>query len=76
MQSGRLRLKLVSAQSLYDLSLRFATSGNDVVLVLNRELENHEKSRWFQLLYQSDNAVVGSEVFFIYKFLPKPKSKL
>lgn len=70
------RLKLVTAQSLYDLSLRFATSGNDVVLVLNRELENHDKSRWFQLLYQSDNAVVDSEVFFIYNFLFKPKSKL
>lgn len=67
------RLNPVTTQSLLETSLKFANKGNAVVLILNHELDKNEQSHWFKLIHKSENAVVDSEAFFIYKFLPSPK---
>ena len=62
---------IVNYEILYDTSLKLASSGDKVILILNQNIEDsfgNKANQNFYKIFESTNAIVKSEKFYVYIF--------
>ena len=63
---------MVNYEILYDTSLKLASSSDKVILILNQNIEDsfgYKANQNFYKIFESANAIVKSEKFYVYIFL-------